>query len=103
MGDQEMATSLIGAMAPSNNGTCPLCPGCNPESAAKAIYGLTGVAVFITVKYFWPNLKKFSVRIFGSASDEQKDGEAVRMPSFQRLLPAMMPEITKLIQVHEAQ
>ena len=44
---------------PPTNKTCPVCPACYGESAAKALYGLIGVAVFLTEKYFYPSLKKF--------------------------------------------
>ena len=52
---------------PPTNGTCSVCPACDGKSAAKALDGLIGVAVFVTAKYFYPILKEIFIRICGSS------------------------------------
>jgi hypothetical protein len=84
---------------PPNNKTCPECPASEAESAGKAIYGLIGVAVFVTAKYFYPSVKKFFVRICGT---NQPDDHEARQASILRALPAMMPELRKMIRDHES-
>jgi hypothetical protein len=77
---------------PPNNTTCPECPASEAESAGKAIYGLIGVAVFVTAKYFYPSVKKFFVRICGT---NQPDDHEALQASILSALPAMMSELVR--------
>jgi hypothetical protein len=40
------------------------CPECEGKVVAKAVYGVIGVGVFITVKYCYPSIKKFFIKHF---------------------------------------
>ncbi len=74
-------------------------PACEGEQAAKTIYGMIGVAVFVTVKYFIQASRNY-IRICGTSPPD--DNEAALQASILRTLPAMMPELTRLMRDHES-